>query len=316
MYNDPAQMREALAWRLLRDAACPRRGTRTAKLAFDATYYGLFSVIEQVEQRFLTDHFGANHHGNLYKAYCGDVGCATLNTGLAPTATIAAGSTTGPTTITGPTGSRPTRTAATPAPTMTWLSSSRRSTVRGFGGGEGRFDTDAFRESVDAIMNARAFLRSAAVNLLLGGWDNYYATRPIITSTTPGPWAPNATSWALPISPSSRGTTTTAWASTTSARNGSTPTSWIRRPVPGATGGDTQPHAFPWCGTCCAIMIIDSIMSISSSSWSIPRSARTRSASSRRRLRGWPMGPRLPGRLPGVSHALRSAVYRPPVHQR
>ena len=44
-----------------------------AKLAFDATYYGLFSVIEQVDKKFLKDHFGANDRGNLYKAYCGDV---------------------------------------------------------------------------------------------------------------------------------------------------------------------------------------------------------------------------------------------------
>jgi Spore coat assembly protein len=44
------------------------------------------------------------------------------------------------------------------------------------GDGDGRFDTDAFRESVDGIMNAPAFLRWAAVNVLLGSWDNYYAT--------------------------------------------------------------------------------------------------------------------------------------------
>jgi hypothetical protein len=37
---------------------------------------------------------------------------------------------------------------------------------------------DAFRESADAIMNAPAFLRWAAVNLLPGSWDNYYARRP------------------------------------------------------------------------------------------------------------------------------------------
>ena len=49
-----------------------------AKLAFDTRYFGLFAVIEQVDKRFLKDHFGANHRGNLYKAYCGDVGCATL----------------------------------------------------------------------------------------------------------------------------------------------------------------------------------------------------------------------------------------------
>ena len=46
----------------------------------------------------------------------------------------------------------------------------------GLPGGDKKFGTDAFRESVDAIMNAPAFLRWAAVNLLLGSWDNYYAT--------------------------------------------------------------------------------------------------------------------------------------------
>ncbi|HWM99994.1 MAG TPA: CotH kinase family protein, partial [Streptosporangiaceae bacterium] len=78
MYNDPSQMREALAWRLFGRAGIPAARHTYAKLAFDATYYGLFSVIEQVDKRFLKDRFGANHRGNLYKAYCGDVGCATL----------------------------------------------------------------------------------------------------------------------------------------------------------------------------------------------------------------------------------------------
>ena len=79
MYNDPSQMREALAWRLFRHAGVPAARHTYAKLAFDANYYGLFSVIEQVDKRFLKDHFGDNDRGNLYKAYCGDVGCATLN---------------------------------------------------------------------------------------------------------------------------------------------------------------------------------------------------------------------------------------------
>ncbi len=78
MYNDPSQMREALAWRLFRNAGVPSARHTYAKLAFDATYYGLFSVIEQIDKRFLKDHFGNNDRGNLYKAYCGDLGCATL----------------------------------------------------------------------------------------------------------------------------------------------------------------------------------------------------------------------------------------------
>ena len=45
MYNDPSQMREALAWRLFRHAGVPAARHTYAKLAFDETYYGLFSVI-------------------------------------------------------------------------------------------------------------------------------------------------------------------------------------------------------------------------------------------------------------------------------
>ena len=46
----------------------------------------------------------------------------------------------------------------------------------GLPGGDGRFATDAFRASVEAVFNARAFLRWAGVNLLIGSWDNYFAT--------------------------------------------------------------------------------------------------------------------------------------------
>ena len=39
---------------------------------------GLYSLIEQVDRRFLESRFGKNDEGNLYKAYCGDLGCSTL----------------------------------------------------------------------------------------------------------------------------------------------------------------------------------------------------------------------------------------------
>jgi hypothetical protein len=78
MYNDPSQMREALAWRLFGKADIPAPRHTYAKLAFDTTYRGLFSVIEHVDKRFLRDRFGENHLGNLYKTGCRDIGCATL----------------------------------------------------------------------------------------------------------------------------------------------------------------------------------------------------------------------------------------------
>ena len=78
MFNDPSQMREALAWYLFGVVGVPAAEHTYAKLAFDDLYFGLFSLVEQVDKRFLKDHFGANDEGNLYKAYCGDIGCATL----------------------------------------------------------------------------------------------------------------------------------------------------------------------------------------------------------------------------------------------
>jgi CotH kinase protein len=176
MYNDPSQMREALAWGLFRKAGVPAARHTYAKLAFDTTYYGLFSVIEQVDRRFLKDHFGGNDRGNLYKAYCGDVGCATLEHRVGPD-----GDDSGRQYFRADGDDRTYRLKTNEddpgAASYDDLATFIR-TINGTGlpGGDGRFDTDAFRESVDGIMNARAFLRWAGVNLLLGSWDNYYAT--------------------------------------------------------------------------------------------------------------------------------------------
>src|SRR5918996_2030321 len=70
MYNDPSQMRESLAWRLFALAGVPASQHTYAKLGLNATYLGLFSVIEQVDKRYLRDRFGDNDEGNLYKAAC------------------------------------------------------------------------------------------------------------------------------------------------------------------------------------------------------------------------------------------------------
>ena len=176
MYNDPSQMREALAWRLFRNAGVPAARHTYAKLGFDATYYGLFSVIEQVDKRFLGDHFGDNDRGNLYKAYCGDIGCATLEHRVGPD-----GDDSGRQYFTAGDDDRTyrlktnegDRDAGTYDDLAMFIAA-----INGAGlpGGDARFDTDAFRESVNGIMNAYAFLRWAGVNLLLGSWDNYYAT--------------------------------------------------------------------------------------------------------------------------------------------
>ena len=78
MYNDPSQMREALAWHIFDEVGIPASRHTYTKLAINGQYRGLFSLIEQVDKGFLKDHFGKNDGVNLYKAYCGNVGCATL----------------------------------------------------------------------------------------------------------------------------------------------------------------------------------------------------------------------------------------------
>ena len=177
MYNDPSQMREALAWRLFSRSGVPSPRHTYAKLAFDASYRGLFSLIEQVDKRFLKEHFGKNHCGNLYKARgSGDIGGATLEY-----RTGSDGDDTGRQYFSQRadlhTYSLRTNKNNPEANTYDDLACLVR-TVNAIRlpGGPKRFDTDAYRESMDRIMNTRAFLRWAGLNILLGGWDNYFAS--------------------------------------------------------------------------------------------------------------------------------------------
>ena len=176
MYNDPSQMREALAWRLFRIAGVPAPRHTYAKLAFGTSYRGLFSVIEHVDKKFLRDHFGKNYRGNLYKTGYRDIGGAHLEY-----RTGRDGDDSGRQYFVPGSAERTyrlqTNKKAPEAGTYDDLACFVR-TINGIGlpGGEGRFETDAFRESVDGIMNVTAFLRWAAVNMLLGSWDNYYAS--------------------------------------------------------------------------------------------------------------------------------------------
>jgi hypothetical protein len=176
MFNDPSQMREALAWRLCARAAVPAPRHTYAKLALNATYTGLFSVIEQVDKRFLKDRFGDNDEGNLYKAACGQLGCATLERRVG-----ADGSDGGHQYIAPDPGDQTYRlmTNEDDPAANTYDDLARFIRVidgAGLAGGEGRFDTSPYRRSVEDILNVWAFLRWAGVNLLLGSWDNYFAT--------------------------------------------------------------------------------------------------------------------------------------------
>ncbi|MFW5740922.1 MAG: CotH kinase family protein, partial [Myxococcota bacterium] len=79
MWNDVSQMREALAWGLFEDANLPASRHTYAKFCINDRYYGLYSVIEQVDKSLLKVHFGKNDEGNLYKAYWEDLGPADLS---------------------------------------------------------------------------------------------------------------------------------------------------------------------------------------------------------------------------------------------
>lgn len=176
MYNDPSQMREALCWNLFERVGVPAPRHTFARLGINGTYLGLFSVVEHVDRAFVKDRFPGRHRGNLYKAGCGDLGCATLERRLGP-----GGDDTG----------RQYQSSDTDDPTYrltSYADSPDAETyddlahlVRvidgaGLAGGRGRFDTDAYADSVHEVFAAEDFLQWAGVNILAGSWDNYFAT--------------------------------------------------------------------------------------------------------------------------------------------
>ena len=176
MFNDPSQMREALAWQLFAGAGVPASRHTYARYTMNDRYMGLFFFVEQVDGTFLRDRFGSNDKGNLYKAYCGDIGCATLERRVGTD-----GDDSGREYFTGSPDKRSYRLQTnkddTHANTYDDLAHLAR-TIDGVGlpGGDARFATDAFRESVEGILATHAFLRWAGVNLFVGSWDNYFAT--------------------------------------------------------------------------------------------------------------------------------------------
>jgi hypothetical protein len=175
MYNDPSQMRETLAWDLLDAVGIPACRHSYAKLSIDGRYLGLFFLVEQPDRRFLRDHFGSNDRGNLYKVYYGDLaggGGLLYRRGqdgndngrqyISPTANA--------------TYRLKTNENDNAANTYEDLADHIRR-VNGLGlAGQNRFQTEAFRTSIEDIFNVRPFLRWAGANLLMGSWDNYFAT--------------------------------------------------------------------------------------------------------------------------------------------
>jgi hypothetical protein len=174
MYNDPSQMREALAWHLFGQVDIPAARHTYARVALNGGYRGLYSVIEQVDKRFLDLWFGKGDRGNLYKAFCGDLGCATLEHRRDAT-----GDDSGKQYLRSASEDQTYRLRTNEddpaANTFDDLAALIR-VINGVGMPAGSFGSDAYRESVEQILDVWAFLRWASTNLLLGSWDNYFAT--------------------------------------------------------------------------------------------------------------------------------------------
>jgi hypothetical protein len=182
MWNDVSQMRESIAWSMFNEAHIPAQRHTYAKLCMDPrgsdapnVYRGLYSVIEEVDKPFLKTRFGKNDDGNLYKANWADIGPATLAFRGDNGEDYFTADDIGDRTYELDTNEDD----DDPTEFQTYDDLARLIAVidgRGLAGGDERFDTAAYRESVEGIFDARGFLRWAALNILMGAWDNYWRT--------------------------------------------------------------------------------------------------------------------------------------------
>ena len=182
MWNDVSQMRESLAWDMFGRANLPAERHTYAKLCMDPrggdspnVYRGLYSVIEQVDDRFLKGRFGRNDEGNLYKAQYGDLGAATLayrgdDGSDYFTASDIADRSYELKTNDGDDDPQEFQTYDDIARLIAAVDG------QGIEGGDERFNTDAYREQLEAIFDVKGFLRWAVLNNLMGAWDNYWRT--------------------------------------------------------------------------------------------------------------------------------------------
>ncbi|MBX3188465.1 MAG: CotH kinase family protein [Labilithrix sp.] len=191
MWNDVSQMREGIAWRLFAQAGVVAPLHTYAKLCVDGKkngqpftkYMGLYSLIEQVDKAFAKDAFGKkNDGGNLYKAYWpdDDLGPATLGY-------RASNGDDG--------GKQYKKNANVDERTYQLKTNDKRDddpahqtyddlatlirVINGVttpGDPAARFASPAYPKAVEEVFNAKQFLRWAALNALMGAWDNYWST--------------------------------------------------------------------------------------------------------------------------------------------
>jgi hypothetical protein len=185
MWNDVSQMREALAWRLFGEAGIRAPRHTYAKLCINGHYYGLYSLIEQVDGAFLKERFGDNDKGNLYKMYWQtrdgrdlDIGPASLEVRRDRSGDDS--------------GKQYWKTNIEDDRTYQLKTNDKSSdpkelqtlddladfirTLNRAKEANPSFDTPEYAADMEAAFDVKGYLRWASVNSLLGAWDNYYAT--------------------------------------------------------------------------------------------------------------------------------------------
>lgn len=176
MWNDPSQMREALVWRLFHDADVPASRHTYARLRIDGQYLGLYSVIEEIDKPMLAQHFPGKPKGNLYKMYCGDLGPASLEHRTGPNGDDGGAQYA----VTGKNQTYRLLKSYSDAPDAKSFEDlahlARALNGIGLPAGRDPFATDGYAAAVGESLDVERLLRWASVNVLVGAWDNYFAT--------------------------------------------------------------------------------------------------------------------------------------------
>lgn len=168
MQIDISQMREALAWKMFREMGIPASGHTYAKFCINSTYMGLYSVVEEIDRAYIDRRFENSSEGNLYKANWAekDLGPATL--GLRSDKKY----------FKNPDKDERTYELKTHEKHKKDKAYNDYSDLRKFIETLHAHDPKSrqFERAMEEVMEVNDFLKWAAVNFLLGAWDNYWST--------------------------------------------------------------------------------------------------------------------------------------------
>ena len=180
MWNDPSQLREAIAWKFFQQMTVPASRHTWAKFCINDRYFGLYSIIEAVEEAFLSANFGKNDQGNLYKAGVvpKDLGGADLSFKPSDSPQHP-----GKPYTKSPLDKRTYELKTNEKDQAVATYNDFAALVAAINGSdvdanerEKYFKSSKFVNDLSSIFHWRPFLRWAAANMLLGSWDNYWAT--------------------------------------------------------------------------------------------------------------------------------------------